>query len=128
MNRRPTCHRCGSRFPAASASGAATQADAPPRSRLRAKRSGPRGAEAAAGGGGGDEKNYKRKFLWNVFSQTMTVVLKPVALPEGVGIYSRPTQTLTALEYTTCGPERRGFGSVQIEGGNYGPLRKAPLE
>ena len=29
-------------------------------------------------------------FLWNVFSQTMTVGLKPVALPEGVGIYGRP--------------------------------------
>ena len=27
--------------------------------------------------------------LWNVFSQTMTVGLKPVALPEGAGIYSR---------------------------------------
>ena len=27
--------------------------------------------------------------LWNVFSQTMTVGLKPVALPEGIGIYSR---------------------------------------
>ena len=30
-----------------------------------------------------------REFLWNVFSQTMTAGLKPVALPEGVGIYSR---------------------------------------
>ena len=29
------------------------------------------------------------EFLWNVFSQTITVGLKPVALPEEVGIYSR---------------------------------------
>ena len=29
------------------------------------------------------------EFLWNVFSQTISVGLKPVALPEGVGIYSR---------------------------------------
>ena len=28
-------------------------------------------------------------FLWKVFSQTMTAGLKPVALPEGAGIYSR---------------------------------------
>ena len=27
------------------------------------------------------------EFLWNVFSQTMAVGLKPVALPEGAGFY-----------------------------------------
>ena len=31
----------------------------------------------------------REEFLWNVFSQTMTVGLKPVALPEGIGIYGR---------------------------------------
>ena len=54
------------------------------------------------------------EFLWNVFSQTMTVGLKPVALPEGVGIYiRRGTQTLTALVHTTCGTGTSVYVSVR---------------
>ena len=67
--------------------------------------------------GGGGALLAVREFLWNVFSQTMTVGLKPVALPEGVGIYSRLSRLgapLCRFRNFVCFRDKRVENSIRI--------------